>query len=270
MKGAQSVIHICVLAAGVSAQAPVVVQNGVVNGASFTAGQPVAPGSLVSVFGDNLASSLASASSVPFSTELAGVTVQFNGIPAPVRDTIPGTATSRAQINTQIPWEALGGQSQGAVSVVVTRGGVASAPQQVQLGMTGPGVFTTPLGVGFAIVVNPDGTVAAPVGAIPGLLTRPGRRGEAVFFYANGLGPVDPPGVNGADSLDRLRATVNPVSVIIDGISVTPQFAGLAPQFPGVNQINFVIPQGTRSGLVPIQVEVGGVRSPNQANIAIE
>jgi uncharacterized protein (TIGR03437 family) len=271
MRGLLLFLSFCLWAGSIAAQTPVIVDNGVVNAASFAVAQPVAPGSLVSIFGDNLASSLATASSIPFSTNLAGVTVTFNGVPAPVRDTIPGTPTSRSQVNTQIPWNALSGATQASVPVVVTRGGVASAAKQVSLIQAGPGIFTIPLGVGQAIAVNTDGSVAAPPGSIPGLTCRPAKRGEGVFFYANGIGPVDPPGVDGANSLDHLRTAVMPVTVIIDGIQVTPFFAGMAPEFPGVNQINFNIPQNARSGMVSLRIQVNGVMSPDQAaTITIE
>ena len=41
------------------AQVPSVTSGGVVNGASFTAGVPVAPGSIISIFGSNLATGTA-------------------------------------------------------------------------------------------------------------------------------------------------------------------------------------------------------------------
>ena len=270
MRGLPLLLSISLCVGTLAAQTPVIVDNGVVNAASFAAAQAVAPGSLVSIFGDNLASTLASASSVPFSTELGGVSVTFNGVPAPIRNTIPGSPTSRSQINTQIPWSALAGATDGNFPVVVTRGGVASAPKQVPLNQVGPGIFSVPAGVGMAIAVTPDGSIAAPAGAFANLKCRPAKRGEGVFFYANGIGPVDPPVADGADSLGELRKATMPVTVIIDGISVTPFFAGMAPEFPGVNQINFHIPQEARSGMVSLRIQVGGVTSPDQVTITVE
>jgi len=79
-------------------QTPSVPAGGVINaasGASVTA--PVAPGSLVSIFGSNLASGLAQADSIPLSTSLNSVSVTFNGIPAPL------LFVSGGQINAQLP-----------------------------------------------------------------------------------------------------------------------------------------------------------------------
>ena len=258
----------CILPA--FAQAPTLVDNAVLNAASFARNQAVAPGSLVSIFGDNLATQLASASTVPFSTSLGGVSVTFGGIPAPLRDVVPGSAGARAQINAQLPWNLLGGPVQGSTQIIVTVNGVSSAAQTVPLAELAPGIYSIPPGVGNAIAVLPDGTIAAPVGSIPGFQTRPAKAGEAIFFYANGLGPVDSRIADGADSTDRLRNTLTVPTVVIDGIAVTPLFSGLAPQYPGVNQVNFVVPNGVRPGNVSLQIQIGNVTSPPQVTIAVQ
>jgi uncharacterized protein (TIGR03437 family) len=252
-----------VIAAGtLAAQGPVIVDNGVLNGASFSHG--VAPGSLVSIFGDNLATSLASASTVPFSDTLNGVSVTVGGIPAPLRDVIPGTPTSRAQINAQIPWDALQGQNQAtAMPIVVTTNGAPSPSQQLLVSEVAPGIFTIPPGVGNAIVINPDGSIAAPTGSIQGYPCHPAKRGDGVFFYATGLGAVDVAIADGADSLDHLRQTKASFTVVVDGLPVAPIFTGLSPQFPGVNQVNFAVPNGARSGVVALQIQTqDGTRYP--------
>jgi uncharacterized protein (TIGR03437 family) len=251
-----------------AAQNPVIVDGGILNGASFARDQAVAPGSLVSVFGDNLATTLASASTVPLSTTLQDVSVTVGGIAAPLHDVIPGSATSRAQINAQIPWDVLQGQLTASVPVIVTTNGVASAPQQVQVAQVAPGIFTIPPGVGNAIAINPDGSIAAPVGSIVGYPCHPFKRSDkpgenVLIIYATGLGVVDSPVSDGAASTDRLRNAVNLITVVVDNIEVTPQFAGLSPQFPGVNQINFEIPAGARSGVVALQIQTrDGIRYP--------
>lgn len=246
-----------------AAQNPVIVDNGVLNGASFAQG--AAPGALVSIFGDNLATSLASASSVPFSASLNGVSVKIGSLDARLRDVIPGTAWSRAQINAQIPWDVLQGQVQATVPIVVTTNGAVSPSQQLLISQVAPGIFTIPPGVGNAIVINPDGSIAAPVGSIQGYPCRPAKRGDGVFFYATGLGPVDVPVNDGADSLDHLRNTKASFTVVVDGLPVKPLFTGLSPQFPGVNQVNFAVPSGARSGIVALQIQTedGTLYPPN-------
>jgi hypothetical protein len=63
-------------AAASFAQTPAVLEGGVLNGASFAKGQPVAPGGLVSIFGTGLVSKLATADTIPLSTSLANPTIR--------------------------------------------------------------------------------------------------------------------------------------------------------------------------------------------------
>src|SRR5688500_8048271 len=146
-----------VLPVAVLAQ-PVIADGGILNGASFERGQPIAPGELVSLFGSNLAGRLASAASVPISlsTTIDDVFVTVNGIRAPLYLVAPD------QINAQVPWEV---GATGNASVVVNRGGVASAAATVPLAAAAPGFFL--IGGTQAIAINADGTIAAAPGSIP-------------------------------------------------------------------------------------------------------
>ena len=88
-----------------------VTENGVLNAASSVQFpdplHPTAPGSIVSVFGQ-FAWASESAASVPLPKELAGVTVTFDGIPAPLFAVIRGDDFNPPlgfdQINAQMPW----------------------------------------------------------------------------------------------------------------------------------------------------------------------
>ena len=101
------------------AQTPVVQDGGIANAAGLGHSTSIAPGSLISIFGSNLASSLSVASSATLSTSLGDVdSVMINGMPAPL------SFVSEGQINAQAPWE-LG---PGPAEVVVTRRGVPSPP----------------------------------------------------------------------------------------------------------------------------------------------
>jgi uncharacterized protein (TIGR03437 family) len=58
--------------------------------------------------------------------------------------------------------------------------------------------------------------------------------------------------------------------VLIGGVQAQVAFSGLSPEFPGVNQINVVVPQGVTPGnAVPLQLQVGGITSTDQVTIAI-
>ena len=253
------------------AQAPVVSQGGVVNGASFARDQSdkrVAPGSIISIFGSNLASSPAFADSIPISTALGDVeSVTFNGVAAPIIFAAPG------QINVQLPWETVapsGGTSD--VPVVVTRKSAgASQPIQTPIGQYSPGIFTAPAsGAGQALaLIYPDNAIAGPVGSIPGRTTRPAKPGDIAAIYATGLGPVTSTPKDGGSPTGTSSTTVKPV-VMIGGSTASVQFSGLAPGFVGLYQVNIQVPQSAPIGdAVSLQIEIGGVTSTKQATIAV-
>jgi uncharacterized protein (TIGR03437 family) len=245
-----------------NAQMPVIAAGGVLNGASFTQGQPVAAGSLVSIFGTQLAASLAQASSVPLSTSLADVSsVTFNGVQAPLQFVSPG------QINAQVPWEVAPPDGSSAnVSMVVNRGSLSSAATSVPLTSAAPGLFV--LGGMQAVAINSDSSIAAPSGSITGITTHPAKPGDTIVLYATGLGAVNPAVQSGHDSSDQLRRTVGMPMVTIGGFSAQVPFSGLTPQFPGVNQLNVVVPANVAPGSnVPVVIQLNGIT--HQATIAI-
>jgi uncharacterized protein (TIGR03437 family) len=255
-----------VLGAAAFGQTPSVNAGGVVNGASFDKTMPVTPGSLISIFGSNLAATTAQADSIPLSTVLGNVSVTINGVAAPLNGVFH--TSSFDQINAQLPWNVQTGTAQ----VVVTNNGVASPAQTLQVGQFSPGIFSVNFGTGQAIAINPDGSLAAPAGSIPGLATKPAKIGDpgGLIILATGLGPVDPPVANGNNSLDALRKTTTTPTVLIGNVPAQVVFSGLSPQFVGVNQINVAVPAGTPVGdKVPLQIQIGGLTSTNQVTIAV-
>lgn len=255
---------VCTLTLGsvASSQTPVVGQGGIENAAGLGNTTTIAPGSLISIFGTNLASGLSIASSATLSTALGDVdSVMINGMPAPLQFVASG------QINAQAPWELAPGQA----TVVVTRAGVASAPVSVAVGSYSPALYG--FGVGAqAIAINLDGTFTAPPGLIPGAASHPGTAGDTLVFYASGLGTVDQaPPPDGAPSSDVIRRTSAMLAVLVGGVPAVVNFAGLSPQFSGVYQVNVVVPSGVSPGsAVPVQLQIGGVTSADTLTIALQ
>lgn len=266
-----------------SAQAPTVVDGGVLNSASFAKdaqghGTAVAPGSLVSIFGTNLGSTVASADTVPFSTSLGGVNkVTFNGIAAPLRDVVPTGAFPF--INAQMPFGVLpAGQTSGTVNVVVTVNGVASQPKPVPVVSAAPGIFSIPptgQGTGILVFVDPADSkakIAAPVSASGsiGFATAPIPRGTRAFFYATGLGVMTPPVNDGDADLTVTHFAVTPI-VLVGGITAQVEFAGQAPGYPGAYQVNIVVPEGAPAGdAVSLQIKTADLSvSSNTVTVAV-
>lgn len=259
------------------ATGPTIVDGGILNSASFAKdlnglGAAVAPGSLVSIFASNFGTAETDASTVPLPDSLGDIVVKIGDTTALLLNVIP----SAGIINAQVPFEV--GQNAKA-TIVLTFNGVASASQQVTIVPSAPGIFTLPPGAGNAVFVNlSDGTVAAPesAGSALGVKTRPVNRGEEGFLYATGLGNLTPAVADGVSDATQLHnANLKPlvwIGGVSSGITAEVLFAGQAPQFPGVNQINIVIPKNAPTGdAIPIQLQSpdGSVTSPPVATIAI-
>jgi uncharacterized protein (TIGR03437 family) len=255
-------------AALASAQSPSINPGGIVNAADGQA--PLAPGSLFSIFGSRLSSQTASASTIPLSSQLGGVTVQFvNGqttINAPMLYVQPDSTGAISQINAQVPWDLVTPGTTSTVNVVVLHDGVSSPSTPVTIGPFSPAIFASGT---RAVAVNLDGTLVWPTGAIAGLATHPAKPGDVIIIYATGLGAVDKPIADGANSLDVLRNTLTPPVVLVGGLSAQVAFSGLSPQFVGVNQLNIVVPNAAPGDAVPLQLQLGGITSPNTITIAV-
>jgi uncharacterized protein (TIGR03437 family) len=253
---------------------PIIAPGGVTNGASFQA-IPLTGGSLFSIFGSGLASQTASASTVPFSRSLGGVTVQFvNGsttVDAPISYVQPGTGTS-SQINAQVPWSLVPAGTTATVNMVVSNNGVPSASTPVTIAPFSPGVFGFAATSGTMAIAYTyaDGMFAWPAGTVAGLTTHPAAHGALLIVYATGLGAVTPSVADGAASGSVLTQVNTPPVVTIGGVTAPVAFAGLQPQFPGVYQLNITVPPNAPAGnAVPIQIQVGGVVSPASFTIAV-
>ena len=265
---------------------PSISENGIVNGASFAANRAIAPGSIVSVFGDNIGirvtatgieSISEAAQEVPLSTTLGDYSLRFGNIEAPL---FYVGGEPNGQINAQVPWNIPLGESQ--VSVVYDPEGgerQESDPVAVSVATVSPALFTFEFGGGRVAALNVkvsdddgviNGSVAQPEGAYPGVTSQPAKLGGVVTLFANGLGPTDPPAVTGDNSLDKLRSATVPVRVFVGQAEAQVLFAGLAPQFVGLYQINIVVPLGAAPGnAVPIVIEQGGVMSRDDVTIAL-
>ncbi|MBZ5624353.1 MAG: hypothetical protein LAQ69_37505 [Acidobacteriia bacterium] len=259
-------------------QTPVVAAGGVLNAASNDKAGQVAPGSLISIFGTDLASSLTVADSIPLSTSLSSVSVSINNIPAPL------LFVSTGQINAQLPWQAvpvLPAGTNGTAQVVVTRNGVASAPVSFPVTAASPGIFSTQFGVGQAIAYgNSDGAYAAPVGAIPGATSHPAKINDpaTLVILATGLGPVDTTVKDGDVPSVVTSKTLTTPTVLVGGVPAQVVFSGLVGRdasgkalgFVGVYQINIIIAPGTPTGnTVPLQIQMNGITSTDKVTIAV-
>jgi uncharacterized protein (TIGR03437 family) len=213
--------------------------QGVVNGASFApAGDSIAPGEFITLFGSNLAPGTQTATP-PYPPALGGVSVVINGRQAPIY------LISSGQINALVPY-ALSGS---IANIAVNNNGTASNTVSVPVAATAPGVFSlnrTGIGPGAILHANFSLVNAA----------KPAKVGETILVFLTGLGAVNPPVADGtAGGASKAAA---PVNVLIGGVTATVSYAGLAPGFPGLYQLNVIVPADlvvTATGPFPLAIQ---------------
>jgi uncharacterized protein (TIGR03437 family) len=259
---------VLLLAALAHAQTPAVNAGGIVNTGSYAVGG-VAPGSIVSIFGTNLANQLVSASNIPLPTALGNVqSVTFNGVPAGLY------FVSGIQINAEVPWNVLSsGATSGTADVVVTTNGGASAPQSVPIVAALPGIFTiTSNGLGQGIVTsNNDGDIAAGTLSFSGLATHPIQIGDYLIVWCTGLGAVNASIPNGGNTGGQTDVgTLLQPDVLIGGVKATFVYSVLSPQYAGEYQIGVQVATGTPTGTaIPLQIAVNGITTSGSVTIAV-
>jgi uncharacterized protein (TIGR03437 family) len=212
---------------------------------------PVAPGEIVVLFGSGLGPAnltVATPSKGFFPTQLAGTTVSFNGVAAPIY------YTSANIVAAIVPYEING---QTSVPVSVTYQGKTSIASTVPVGATQPGIFTADAsGSGQAAAINQNGTLNS--------ASNPAPVGSIVSFYGTGEGQTTPGGVDGKIAagpsyptpLQNTVITVNGVPAVVDYIGAAPTLVA------GVLQFNIEIPSGVPAGVsVPVVLQIGGVNS---------
>jgi uncharacterized protein (TIGR03437 family) len=113
---------------------------------------------------------------------------------------------------------------------------------------------------GIIYVVRGQGASQIQFEAKPG---SPANAGDVIVAYCAGLGAVNPAVATGAAGGVPVSSTTNTVSMTVGGKSAPIAFAGLAPGFVGLYQVNSVVPQGTSMGdSVPVSLSVAGQTSP--------
>ena len=236
---------------------PTISSGGVVNGASFDASAPIAPGSYISIFGTALSDTSNYPTTPTLPMVLDYVMVSFDVPSAGI--SVPGRITyvSPTQVNVQVPWE-LQGQPEARVKVILNydNGNVVTVP----LADYSPAFFEVGSGAVAALDINYK-LVST---------TNAQSAGQIVMLYANGLGPVTHQPASGEPAPYSPLAETKTIPVVtIGGQKADVGFSGLAPGFAGLYQINATIPSGLTAGNQPITVSIGG-KTSKTSNIAVQ
>ncbi len=230
-----------------SVNAPVIAAGGVLNAASYSLSAPLSPGSMISIFGSNLANGTTPVNTFPLPTQLSGTLVTIGGQPAPL------LYAGSGQLNAIVPF---GLPVNTNAQVIVRQGNAYTAPLAITLAPANPAIFTAAgSGTGQGIIIRPDGNIAQP--------GTPAQGGDELLIYAAGLGATNPEGpVNQAASASPLEYTVGTATLTIGGQPARVDFAGLAPGFAGLYQINAAVPAGVHGDTLPVVLSVGGQPGP--------
>jgi uncharacterized protein (TIGR03437 family) len=202
---------------------------------------PVAPGSLLSVYGSGFAVSPYQPSALPLPTSVAGTSVEINGNLAPI------LYASATQMNVQVPYEI----APGTAVVTVNNACGASQPVAIQVSQAAPYILQN--AAGGAVAFNQDSSLNS--------AGNPAPAGTVVTLYLTGIGPVNNPVATGAGaSGSPLSSAALPNSATVGGWNSQVYFLGLTPGTAGVAQADLVVP-GLSPGAYAVVVTVGGVAS---------
>jgi uncharacterized protein (TIGR03437 family) len=242
---------------------PSIDSGGVIHGASFRP-PPLAPGSIISIFGENQATGSGGAPALPLPELLAGARVRAGGAFLPLFFSSPG------QVNAALPYNL--DPNSGPLSVVVFRGSIPSDPEELPLTAANPGLFTlnasgTGEGISQDIAFRLITSSLPPAGN-----QRTGISvGEPVIIYATGLGAVtNAPASGQAASPNPLSHVTAAVQLTIGGKNAPFDFRGLVPGFVSLYQINALVPEGVPPGNAEVILNVNGVSSPAGVTLSIQ
>jgi uncharacterized protein (TIGR03437 family) len=240
--------------------APAGSRPAIVSAAALEQGRAVAPESLISLFGANLANTTATAT-LPLPETLGGTEVRITDSAGMTR-AAPLLYVSPGQVNLLVPSNLAAGEATIVVrspSRDSSVGREARSVNTLHLRAAAPGLFSAnasgrgPAAAYFQRVRG--GTASQP---------------ELVFDCASpgncNVRPID----LGPDS-DRvililfgtgLRRSLETARITIGGVAVTPEYIGDQRQFAGLDQVNLTVPRSLIGrGTIDIQVSIAGITS---------
>jgi uncharacterized protein (TIGR03437 family) len=235
---------------------PMLNEGGILSAASFRAYEALAPGGIAAIFGTQMADGPSAAPALPLPAILGSTSVRIAGA-----GTLPLFYAGETQINAVLPF----GLATEASHTLVVRRGNAMTYASFLVASAQPGVLAlNQQGTGQAIVVHGDN---------PLLLANrlnPVTIGQSIVIYCEGLGPVTPEIMAGAEvPTDPLHRASMPVVVAIDGREAVVIFAGLTPGFTALYQVNAIVPDGVRAGDAVELVVRTGERASAPVTIAV-
>jgi len=231
-----------------------------VNAASLTGNGTVAPNSIASVFGKDLATQTANEGAT-LTTSLGGTTATVTdstgvATPAPLFFVSPG------QVNLAIP----GGVADGAGQLGITSADGTNSVAAITVAPVAPGIF------------SPDGHLAA---ALALQVSNQGQQSYSLTFQYNASSssysavPIDL-GTSSDTTYLVLYGTgirgapLSRVSLQVGGVTIAPAYAGATGTFMGEDQVNILLPYSLKgAGDVTVTLTANGLTA-NPVHVTIQ
>lgn len=192
-----------------------------------------------------------------------GVSVLVGGRPAFV------SYISPTQVNALLPNDVpLGTQSVVVRSALGEGGGAVLSVNATAPGFLAPATFRLQNQQHLAALFADGKSWVLPRGAVPDLDSRPAIPGDKLTTYAIGLGPVSSglqPGVLATGP----QGIIGSLQIFVANLPASVDYAGLAPGFVGLYQVNFTVPQVSPGPAVPLEFRLNGNRLTQNLVLAI-
>ncbi|HEY6392429.1 MAG TPA: hypothetical protein VIX89_14185 [Bryobacteraceae bacterium] len=216
-----------------------------VNGASFSAINVAAPGSIVTITGTgiltgvqglfsgfNIVGGLPTTFPIPAGVGTGSITI--NNVPAPIYYVLNSGGVE--QVTVQVPFET----QPGTANVTINSVGGGSTTVQLLIQPVAPGVFESLYGnQKVAVATRPDGSVVSPA--------NPARRGEAIKIYVTGLGQVSPAAATGSFGIPGQNVLAS-IIVGLNDAGAQLISAQYAPGMVGVYVLAVQVPADATTG----------------------
>jgi len=253
-----SIALVLLLAAVPLCAQPVISTGSAVNAADYS--REIAPGSIIVIFGQDLAPEFIPASRVPLPTELGGTSVELTDGTRTIL--LPLFYVMASQVACQVPYD-----TGNVVAVRILTPGGASDPDSFTIVPTAGKFFSVNQeGFGRAVALDINGKFYE--------RKNPVFPGQWLTLYGNSMGAVDPPiqaGAGAGDGRGRpLNKVTASVSVDINGRDSKVDYAGLVPFLAGAYQINVFTPYFDLLGDIPIRMTTGESLSQLEMTIPAE
>ena len=204
----------------------------------------VAPGSLMSIYGQSLAPTFLIGGNNPLPQFIGSTTVTVGDYLLPLVFVSPG------QISAQVPWEI----GAGTYTLTVHNTGLPDVTGTFTVTRDAPGIFlqANAQNLPLVLAVHADGSLVN--------FDSPAVQGEQITIYGTGFGPYTQPSVDGFPAAPATDFTVaDPVMVTCGPSQSAPDFAGASAGQAGVSIVKLTLsPAMAISGNANLTIAVNG------------